>query len=63
MLAIGLHTRLSILEKQHHFDGDCQVVTSTDALPISIKNAFAKSLKMSRLLLPILELDSIQQDC
>src|SRR6266568_7142122 len=40
-LRYRLHTRLSTTEKQHLFDGGCQVVTSTGALPIAIRNAFA----------------------
>ena len=40
-LRYRLHTRLSATEKQHLFDGKCQVVTSTGALPIAIRNAFA----------------------
>src|SRR6266568_2249589 len=40
-LRYRLHTRLSTTEKQHLFDGGCQVVTSADALPQPIKNAFS----------------------
>jgi hypothetical protein len=40
-LRYRLHTRPSTTEKQHLFDGDCQLVTSISALPQPIKNAFA----------------------
>ena len=40
-LRYKLHTGLSASEKQHLLDGNCQVITSTDALPKPIKNAFA----------------------
>jgi hypothetical protein len=40
-LRYRLHTELSTSDKQHLLDGDCQVVTSADAFPQPIKNAFA----------------------
>lgn len=36
-----LPVRLSTTDRQHLLDGNCRVVNSTDALPTSIKNAFA----------------------
>lgn len=40
-LKYKLHTRLSTDQKRHLFDGACRSVNSTDALPITIQNAFA----------------------
>ncbi|MGA9463956.1 MAG: hypothetical protein WBV28_14285 [Terracidiphilus sp.] len=40
-LRYRLHSRLSTDQKQHLFDGGCRSVTSTDGLPIAIRNAFA----------------------
>lgn len=40
-LAYKFHTTLSASEKQHVLDGEFALITSTDELPQSIKNAFA----------------------
>jgi hypothetical protein len=40
-LAYKFHTTLSASEKQHVLDGDFALITSTEELPQSIKNAFA----------------------
>jgi hypothetical protein len=40
-LAYKFHTTLSASEKQHVLDGDFAIITSSEELPQSIKNAFA----------------------
>ncbi len=40
-LGYKFHTTLSASEKQHVLDGDFALITSTEELPQSIKNAFA----------------------